>query len=129
NMEQGIMTDKRLRQAFLAALDMEPIMAAGFGHPAFWRLDHAVFFKEQAWYSLAGADQYNQKNKDRARRLLREAGYPSSGGQPVRWITTKEYEGMYKNALVAKAQLEAGRVRGRPHGGGRAHAGPGPQPA
>jgi peptide/nickel transport system substrate-binding protein len=104
NTKQGLMTDKRLRQAFLAALDMEPIMAAGFGHPAFWRLDHAVFFKEQAWYSAAGADRYNQKNRERARRLLREAGY---AGQPVRWITTKEYEWMYKNALVAKPQLEA----------------------
>ena len=26
------MTDKKLRQAFQAALDMEPIMAAGFGN-------------------------------------------------------------------------------------------------
>jgi peptide/nickel transport system substrate-binding protein len=104
NTRQGLMTDKRIRQAFLAALDMEPIMAAGFGHPAFWRLDHAVFFKEQAWYSGVGADRYNQKNRDRARRLLREAGYAA---QPVRWITTKEYDWMYKNALVAKPQLEA----------------------
>lgn len=103
NTKQGLMTDKRLRQAFLAALDMEPILAAGFGHPAFYRLDHSVHYKEQPWYSMAGVEQYNQRNKEKARRLLREAGY---AGQPVRWITTKEYEWMYKNALVAKQQLE-----------------------
>ena len=64
-----------------------------------------MFFVEQAaWYSTAGVASYNQKDKDKARRLLKEAGY---SGQPVRWITTREYEWMYKNALVAKQQLEA----------------------
>src|SRR6185295_18232887 len=32
NHKQGLMADKRIRQAFQAALDMEPIMAAGFGN-------------------------------------------------------------------------------------------------
>ncbi len=35
--------------------------------------------------------------------MLKEAGYT---GQPVRWITTKEYEWMYKTAVVAKQQIE-----------------------
>ncbi|HEV8473351.1 MAG TPA: ABC transporter substrate-binding protein, partial [Methylomirabilota bacterium] len=35
NHKQGLMTDKRVRQAFQAALDMEPIMAAGWGNKAF----------------------------------------------------------------------------------------------
>jgi len=34
---------------------------------------------------------------------LKEAGYT---GQPVRWITTKEYEYMYNSALVARQQME-----------------------
>ena len=50
------------------------------------------------------AELYNQKNPAKAKKLLKEAGY---AGQPVRWITTKEYQWMYKNALVAKQQLEA----------------------
>ena len=80
-------------------------MAAGFGNKDFYRLDGAVFFVEQApWHSTAGVAAYNQQDKDKARRLLKEAGY---SGQPVRWITTREYEWMYKNALVAKQQLEA----------------------
>ena len=105
NHKQGLMTDKRIRQAFQAALDMEPIMAAGFGNKAFYRLDPGLSFPEQPqWHSRVGADLYNQKNPAKAKKLLQEAGY---AGQPVRWISTKEYQWMYKNALVAKQQLEA----------------------
>jgi len=105
NHKQGLMSDKRVRQAFQAALDMEPIMAAGFGNKAFYRVDPSLMFAEQPqWYSKAGADLYNQRNPAKARKLLAEAGYT---GQLVRWITTKEYQWMYKNALVAKQQLEA----------------------
>ncbi len=104
NHKQGLMTDKRLRVAFQAALDMEPIMAAGFGHKDFYRLDGALMFPEQpAWYTKTAFEYYNQKNKAKAQKLLQEAGYT---GQPVRWITTQEYQWMYKNALVAKQQLE-----------------------
>jgi peptide/nickel transport system substrate-binding protein len=104
NHKQGLMTDKRLRQAFQAALDMEPILAAGFGHKDFYRLDGALAYPEQpAWHTKFGTELYNQKNRTKARQLLKQAGY---AGQPVRWITTKEYEWMYRNALVAKQQLE-----------------------
>jgi len=103
NHKSPIMSQKKIRQAFQAALDMEPILVAGFGSREFYRLDPGVFFPEQPWHSTASAKLYNQKDKDRARRLLKEAGYT---GQPVRWVTTREYEFMYKNALVAKQQLE-----------------------
>ena len=105
NHKQGLMADKRIRQAFQAALDMEPIMAAGFGNKAFYRVDPGLSFPEQPqWHAKAGGELYNQKNAARAKKLLQEAGY---SGQPVRWITTKEYQWMFKNALVAKQQLEA----------------------
>jgi peptide/nickel transport system substrate-binding protein len=105
NHKQGLMSDKRIRQAFQATLDMEPIMAAGFGNKAFYRLDPGLSFPEQPqWHSRAAAELYNQKNPAKAKKLLQEAGY---AGQSVRWITTKEYQWMYKNALVAKQQLEA----------------------
>jgi peptide/nickel transport system substrate-binding protein len=104
NHKEGVMTSKKLRQAFLAALEMESIMAAAIGNKDFYRVDGALFFPEQApWHSTAALASYNQHDKDKARRLLKEAGYT---GQPVRWITTKEYEWMYKSALVSKQQLE-----------------------
>jgi peptide/nickel transport system substrate-binding protein len=104
NHKEGVMANKKLRQAFQAALDMEPIMGAAMGNKDFYRLDGAVGFPEQTlWHSTAGLASYNQRDKDKARRLLKESGY---AGQPVRWITTKEYDWMYKTALVSKQQLE-----------------------
>ncbi|MEK7443792.1 MAG: ABC transporter substrate-binding protein, partial [candidate division NC10 bacterium] len=104
NHKQGVMASKKIRQAFLAALDMEPIMAAGVGNKDFYRLDGALFYPEQGlMHSQSGVTGYNHKSKDKARRLLQEAGYK---GEPVRWITTKEYDWMYTTALVARQQME-----------------------
>ena len=79
-------------------------MSAGIGNKGYYRLDGAVFAPEQPqFYSLSGTTGYNQKNKAKARQLLKEAGYT---GQPVRWITTKEYEWMYNTALMSSQQME-----------------------
>ena len=104
NHRQGLMTSKKIRQAFQAALDMEPVMAAGIGHRAFYRVDGALFFPEQPlWHSTAGLAAYSQKSRARASQLLREAGYR---GEPVRWLTTRDYEHMYRTAVVVKQQVE-----------------------
>jgi len=83
---------------------VEPIMAAGFGHKDFYRLGPGLFFPEQPWHSTAGGSLYNQRDREKAKRLMKEAGY---AGQTVRWVSTREYEFMYKHSLVAKQQLEA----------------------
>jgi peptide/nickel transport system substrate-binding protein len=103
NTKQGVLADKRLRQAVQAALDVEPLLLAGLGHKDFYRLDPGIVFQEQAYHSRAGAAAYNQRDREKAKRLLKEAGYT---GQPLRWIVTTEYEHHYKPALVAKSQLE-----------------------
>lgn len=103
NTKQGLMADKRLRQAIQATVDVDPAMLAGMGHKDFYRLDPGLFFQEQAWHSRAGSALYNQRDRDKARRLLQEAGYQ---GQPLRWLVTTEYEHHYKPAVVAKSQLE-----------------------
>ena len=104
NHKAGLMTNKKLRQALQATLDMEPIMIGGFGFKEFYRLDPGLFFPEQVWHSTASAALYNQRDTNKAKRLMKDAGYTN---QPVRWVTTREYEFMYKNALVAKQQMEA----------------------
>ncbi len=104
NHKQGVMANRKVRQAMQAVLDDEPIMTAGIGNKDFYRLSGALFFPEQtAFYSTTGVTGYNLKSKERARALLKEAGYT---GQPVRWVTTKEYEWMYNTAVVAKQQME-----------------------
>ena len=104
NLKQGLMTDKTLRQAAQAAVDVEPALLAGLGHKDFYRADPGLFFRELPWHSKAGGELYNVHDKDKARRLLKEANY---AGQPIRWIVTTEYEHHYKPAVVIKSQLEA----------------------
>ena len=104
NHKQGVMANKKVRQAMQAVLDMDAIMTAALGHKAFFRIDGALYFPEQGiFHTQAGVTGFNLKDKDRARALLKEAGYT---GQPVRWMTTKEYDYMYNSAVVAKQQME-----------------------
>ena len=67
-------------------------------------LDGALFYPEQAAVdSTAGSPPTTSGTRKGPAALLKEAGY---AGQPVRWITTREYEWMYKTAVVAKQQIE-----------------------
>jgi peptide/nickel transport system substrate-binding protein len=103
NKKKGLFTDKRLRQAALAALDMEAIMKGAMGQEEFYRLDNCLMSKEQIWWTDVGKEQYNQKNKEKAKQLLKEAGYK---GEPVRWVCSMTYDWMYRASLVVKQQLE-----------------------
>jgi peptide/nickel transport system substrate-binding protein len=102
NNKEGLCSDKRIRQAIQAALDMEPILLASRGHQDFWRMDPSLNQKETIWWSDKGKDLYNERNREKARKLLQEAGYD---GTPLRFMAS--YEGYYNAALVAKSQLEA----------------------
>lgn len=103
NKRKGLFTDRRMRQAFLAALDMGKIMAGTFGNPLMFRVDGSLMFKESPWYSREGLGPYNRRDLALARRLMAEAGYR---GQPVRWITSQAFDWAYKPALIAAQQLE-----------------------
>jgi peptide/nickel transport system substrate-binding protein len=103
NKKQSMFQDPRLRQAVLAATQMEPMMKAGFGRGDFYRLDASIAAQETPWYSNAGSEVYNNADPEMARRLMREAGY---NGEPVRWMSTKEYFYNYNMALLFKQVLE-----------------------
>jgi peptide/nickel transport system substrate-binding protein len=104
NKKEGLMTNQKLRQAWQAALDIEPIMktVAG-GKSEFYRMDSSLAFQELPWHTKIAGLPWNEHNKDKARRLLKEANY---SGQPIRFMTTQEYKWMYDFALVTKQQLE-----------------------
>lgn len=104
NRQKGIMSNRLMRQAVLAALDMEPIMKAAYGHEDFYRLAHGPMPEESIWYTDAGKEFYNQANVERAKELATQAGY---AGEPIRWVTTTEYPAYYNSALVSASQLEA----------------------
>jgi peptide/nickel transport system substrate-binding protein len=105
NKKEGLMTSQKLRQAWQAAIDIEPIMrnVAG-GHPEFYRMDSSLAHTEvSAWHTKLAGLPWNERNKDKAKRLLRDAGYK---GEPIRFMTTQEYKWMYDFALLTKQQLE-----------------------
>jgi peptide/nickel transport system substrate-binding protein len=104
NKKQGMFTDLKMRKAFKLAIDLEPGWRAAWGSPEFWRLQPAMGAPETPWYTEATKGEYNKKDPDQAKALLREAGYK---GEPVRWLTTKEYSYNYNFALATKPQLEA----------------------
>ena len=63
NHKEGMMTNKKIRQAFQAALDLEPIMAAAVGNKDFYRVDGALFYPEQPqWHSSAGLAGFNRSS-------------------------------------------------------------------
>jgi peptide/nickel transport system substrate-binding protein len=105
NKKEGLMTNQKLRQAWQAAIDIEPIMkATAGGRSEFYRMDAGLAFAENApWYVKVEGLGWNERNKEKAKRLLKEAGYK---GEPVRFVTTQEYKWMYDFALVTKQQLE-----------------------
>src|SRR5579864_2596219 len=103
NEKQGVMANVKARQAALAAMDMQPIMQATFGDAALYSLGPSYFPKGSPWYTTAGAPLYNQRDPVRAKQFLTEAGYR---GQPVRWLTTMQYDYMFKSTVVAATQLQ-----------------------
>ncbi|HSB81864.1 MAG TPA: ABC transporter substrate-binding protein [Candidatus Methylomirabilis sp.] len=104
NKKEGLFTNKKLRQALLAALDMDPILHAAGGGKEFYALDSSIYQPDiKAWYTTAGKEHYNQKNVELAKKLAKEAGY---NGQTIRWMSTKQYDWIYNTSLAAKSQLE-----------------------
>jgi peptide/nickel transport system substrate-binding protein len=105
NKKEGLMTNQKLRQAWQAAIDIEPIMknVAG-GKAEFYRMDSSLAMAEIApWHTKLSGLPWNERNKDKAKRLLQEAGYKK---EPIRFMTTQEYKWMYDFALLTKQQLE-----------------------
>ena len=105
NKKEGLMTNQKLRQAWQAAIDIEPIMknVAG-GHTEFYRMDSSLIPPEiPAWHTKLTGLPWNERSKDKVKKLLAEAGYKK---EPIRFMTTQEYKWMYDFALLSKQQLE-----------------------
>lgn len=102
NKRAGLMANVKLRQAVMVALSMQPILQVTVGNPDLYQLTPSIYPKGTPWYSEAGAAWYKLGNVERAKQLAAEAGYK---GEPIRWLTTQQYDWMYKSSTVAAAQL------------------------
>jgi peptide/nickel transport system substrate-binding protein len=96
-------TDNPLvRQAILAAMDFDEIMEAA--SEGVYKLNPGFQYPGQLYFTEAGKQHLNQKNKEKARRLLVEAGYK---GEKVTLLTNRDFPLMYNTSLVMAEQLKA----------------------
>lgn len=104
NKNEGIFSDVKMRQAVNAAVDFDQILLASFISEDLYRANSSYMLQEQTlWYTEAGSDSYNQKDVEKAKKLLEEAGY---NGETVTIITSRDYEHLYNAAVVTKEQLD-----------------------
>ncbi len=105
NKAHGVFTDERLRQAALYAMKPADLMAAAVGPKEFWKLDPGLFFPEQkGLYSTAGSEIYDHQNLEKARSLLKAAGYK---GEKIVVLSTKDYTWNNNAAQVLVPELQA----------------------
>jgi peptide/nickel transport system substrate-binding protein len=104
NTKQGPMANLKVRQAFQTVLDLDDILAAGFGEPRFYALAPEHFPKGSPFYSEAGKDKYSKADPAGAKKLLAEAKYD---GTPIRILNSKQYDFHHRMALVMAEQLKA----------------------
>ncbi|MFT4192913.1 MAG: ABC transporter substrate-binding protein [Comamonas sp.] len=103
NTREGVLASQPLRQAVQAALGEGEMLAAGFGDERFFTVEGNHFPKGSPFYSTAGTDQYNQRNAAKAQALAATAGYK---GEPIRVLTSRQYDFHYNMALLMAEQLK-----------------------
>lgn len=105
NNKVGTFSDKKMRQAANAAINVEDILTAAYVSERFYVKDHALVKEEQTnWYTDAGSDVYNTYDPELAKELLDEAGYD---GEEIVILTSREYDAHYNAAVVVQQHLEA----------------------
>ncbi|MBW4083648.1 ABC transporter substrate-binding protein [Paenibacillus sp. S150] len=103
NTNEGPLKNVKVRQAILQALNDDEIMLASFAKPDLYTLSPSFMNPSQTqWASTSGAEYYNQQNQDKAKELLKEAGY---NGEQITLLTTPDYSEMYNATLVIQEQL------------------------
>jgi len=103
NTKEGVAANQPLRQAIQTAIGEGEMLAAGFGDTRFFTAEGNHFPKGSPFYSTAGADQYNQRNAKHAKELAEKAGYK---GEPIRVLTSRQYDFHYNMALLMAEQLK-----------------------
>jgi peptide/nickel transport system substrate-binding protein len=103
NTREGVMAGQPLRQAVQTALGTGEMLAAGFGDTRFFTVEGNHFPKGSPFYSDAGTAAYNQRNAPKAKEAAAKAGYK---GEPIRVLTSRQYDFHYNMSLLMAEQLK-----------------------
>lgn len=96
--------DPRARLALAYATDQAEALAGGWGDERWWRRCAAYFVCGTAYGTEAGTEPFARPNLERARQLLREAGY---NGERMVFITTNDIPAIGHMAEVVASNLRA----------------------
>jgi peptide/nickel transport system substrate-binding protein len=103
NTKEGSMAQKAVRKAAQTALGQGEMLAAGFGDTRFFIAEGNHFPKGTPFYSAAGTELYNERDAKKAKAQADQAGYK---GEPVRILTSRQYDFHYNMALIMAEQLK-----------------------
>ena len=103
NTKAGPTANVKIRQAMQAAINPPDMLAAAFGDPALFDIDGSIYGKGTFFYDGKNTQGFNQRDPKKAAQLLKEAGYK---GEPIRLLTSLQFDYFYKQTLVAKENLE-----------------------
>jgi peptide/nickel transport system substrate-binding protein len=101
NTKKGVFSNMALRRAVQAAINCSDALSAAYSDKSLWKLEGSIYPEGTAWFDSA-APGYNLGNSDKAASLLKQAGY---NGEPLRVLTSVQYDYQYKIAQVAQANL------------------------
>ena len=103
NTKEGVMASQALRKAVQTGIGEGEMLAAGFGDTRFFVAEPNHFPKGTPFYSTAGAASYNQRDAVKAKGQAAQAGYK---GEPIRILTSRQYDFHYNMALIMAEQLK-----------------------
>lgn len=103
NTNEGALADVKMREAVNTALNMDEILMASFVNKDLYTLDPGYMNPNAVqWASDAGKEVYNQADLEKAKTLLKEAGY---NGEEITLLTTGDYAEMSTATTVVQEQL------------------------
>lgn len=103
NTREGVNANKGVRQALQTAIGPGEMFSAAFGDARFYQLEPSHFPQGSPFFSAAGGENYNQRDAGKARAQAEAAGYK---GEPIRVLTSRQYDFHYNMALVMAEQLK-----------------------
>lgn len=103
NTKEGSMSRQAVRKAAQTALGPGEMLAAGFGDTRFFIAEGNHFPKGTPFFSDAGTANYNERDAKKAKTQAEQAGYK---GEPVRILTSRQYDFHHNMALIMAEQLK-----------------------
>ncbi|WP_309680107.1 ABC transporter substrate-binding protein [Polaromonas sp.] len=103
NTKEGVMASLPVRKAVQTSFGEGEMLAAGFGDTRFFVAEPNHFPKGTPFYSAAGSARYNERDAVKAKGLAAQTGYK---GEPIRILTSRQYDFHYNMALIMAEQLK-----------------------